>query len=137
MVRPGWGYGDGLSDVGGPTMTMQVNDIVLYSRTGEIRQLALRCGALNVIIGGSGTGKSALIDIVDYCLGRNTCTVPARVIRDTVQWYGLRLRLGASQLFVARAVPVPPFATSSEIYYEVGREVAIPQMGRLRGMTNP
>lgn len=118
-------------------MTMQIRDIVLYGRQGQLRVLPLRPGALNVVTGESGTGKSALIDIVDYCLGRNSCTVPARVIRDSVQWYALRLQLAGSQMFVARAVPVPPLSTNSEVYYAVGEAVEIPPMDRLRGNTNP
>jgi hypothetical protein len=65
---------------------MQICDIVLYSRTGERRILPLRVGGVNIITGESRTGKSALIDIVDYCLGRNPCNIPVGPIRDTVAW---------------------------------------------------
>ena len=56
-------------------MTMQIKSIVLYHRDGRVRELNFRIGALNVITGESRTGKSALIDIVDYCLGRSSFNV--------------------------------------------------------------
>ena len=54
-------------------MSLQILDIVVYSHEGESRALSLRPGATNVITGASKTGKSALIDIVDYCFGSGEC----------------------------------------------------------------
>jgi hypothetical protein len=118
-------------------MSMQIREIVIYSHRGEVRRLSFTPGALNVITGESGTGKSVLINIVDYCFGRDSCHIPARVIRDTVRWYGLLLQFGKGQVFVARAAPVPPQLTNSEIYYAVGESVEPPPMGRLTPNTNP
>ena len=66
---------------------MQIRSILLYSLNGEIRQLPFTPGAVNIITGRSLTGKSAIIDIIDYCLGRSTFAIPEGVIRDTVAWY--------------------------------------------------
>lgn len=118
-------------------MTMQIREILLYSRSGEIRRLPFRVGKLNVITGGSGTGKSALINIVDYCLAAKSCAIPARVIRDAVRWYAVLLQMGESQIFVARAVPVPPKSTNSDIYFEVGKAITPPAMDRLVANSNP
>ena len=38
---------------------------------------------LNIITGRSSTGKSALSDIVEYCMGRSDCNVPEGVRRST------------------------------------------------------
>lgn len=116
---------------------MQIRAIVLYSRDGRVRRLPFRLGAMNVITGGSGTGKSALINVVDYCLAQGGCSIPARVVRDAVSWYGLLLQLPGSQVFVARAVPVPPKATNSDIYVEVGESLEPPPAERLVANTNP
>ena len=50
-------------------MSFQILDIVLYSKKGESRVVQLQPGALNIITGASKTGKTALIEIIDYCLG--------------------------------------------------------------------
>jgi hypothetical protein len=118
-------------------MSMQIREMVLYSHSGELRRLPFRQGALNVITGDGGTGKSALINVVDYCFGRDSCPIPARVIRDKVRWYGLLLQFGRGQVFVARAAPVPPELTNSAIYYTVGESVEPPPMDRLVPNTNP
>jgi hypothetical protein len=57
-------------------MSFQILEIVVYSRDDRRRILALRPGAVNVITGDSKTGKSALIEIVDYCLGAGECRIP-------------------------------------------------------------
>ena len=41
------------------------------------------------ITGWRNTGKSSLLEIVDYCFGRSTLTVSRGKIRRTVGWYGL------------------------------------------------
>ncbi len=118
-------------------MSFQILAIVLYGNSGKTRVLVLRPGEVNVVVGDSRSGKSALIDIVDYCLGSEQCTVPAGVIRETVHWFGLKLQLPSAQVFVARQAPNARRSTSSEVYYEVGTEVEIPSYENLRGTTNP
>lgn len=55
---------------------MNLLAIVLYSKQGEHRVVDFRPGELNVVTGWSRTGKSALLDIVEFCLGRDTLTMP-------------------------------------------------------------
>ncbi len=118
-------------------MTMQIRELLLYNSQAKVRRLSFRLGAMNVITGGSGTGKSALINVVEYCLAQKGCSIPARVIRDAVRWYALLLQIGDGQVFVARAVPVPPKSTNFDIYFEVGQSIAPPAMDRLVANTNP
>jgi hypothetical protein len=72
-------------------MSIQILDIVFYGPPDDPRVVSLRPGALNVITGASKRGKSALIAIIDYCLGSTECNVYYGPIRSTVQWYALRL----------------------------------------------
>lgn len=86
-------------------MSMQIAKIVLYSHRGEIREVSFRLGMMNILTGASKTGKSAIIDIIDYCTGRIECNVAAGVIRKHVSWYAILFQLGEGQLFVARKNP--------------------------------
>lgn len=97
-------------------MSFQILDIVLYGHDGKRRSLPLRPGAVNIITGASKTGKSALIDIVDYCLGSSSCHIPEGPIRRAVEWYGLRIQLQEGQAFVARRAPEPRADSSTEAY---------------------
>lgn len=117
-------------------MSIQILDIVVYSLRGARRVLSLRPGKMNIITGDSKTGKSALISIVDYCLGSASCAVPEGVIRSSVAWYGVRLSDGADQHFIARRSPDPGRTTTSEAYYTVGTEVALPEAAALAATTN-
>ena len=92
---------------------MQIREIVLYGRNGKKRVLPLRLGKVNVITGQSHTGKSALIHIVSYCLGGETCHVPTGRILDTVAWFGLLLGIGEELIFVARENPFPDRSSTS------------------------
>ena len=117
-------------------MTMQMLDIVVFSHHGKQRVLSLKSGAVNIITGASKTGKSALVDIVDYCFGAGECRVPEGPIRRSVSWFGLRLQLESGQAFVARRCPGPRAASSEDCFVEVGNTVEIPEVGALRQTTN-
>jgi Protein of unknown function (DUF3732) len=117
-------------------LSIQILDIVLYSFQGEQRVLSLRPGAVNIITGDSKTGKSALISIVDYCLGSSSCAVPEGVIKNSVSWYAVRLTDGSAEHFVARRAPDPGKASTKDAYYVVGSQVTIPTADKLSAMTN-
>jgi hypothetical protein len=117
-------------------MSMQLLKIVLYSHHGRQRALTLRAGDVNVITGASKTGKSALIDIVDYCFGSGECRVPEGPIRRAVSWFGLHLQLAKGQAFVARRCPDSHAASSEDCFVEVGETVEIPEGNTLRQTTN-
>lgn len=117
-------------------MSFQILDIVLFGQQGRRRVLSLRPGAVNIITGSSKTGKSALIEIADYCLGSSSCGVPEGVIRRTVEWYGLRLQLQAGQIFLARRAPARRASSSAEVFYATGTKVNIPDSADLRQTTN-
>ena len=117
-------------------MTIQILDIVLYSHRGDRRTVSLRAGKLNVITGASKTGKSALIDIVDYCFGASECRVPEGPIRRCVSWFGLRVQLASGQSFIARRCPSQNALSSEECFVEIADEVSLPDFSDLRQSTN-
>ncbi|KXV28346.1 hypothetical protein AD942_10355 [Gluconobacter japonicus] len=81
---------------------MQIRRIILYSKTGLMRELPFALGKVNIITGPSERGKSAIVAIIDYCLGARNLGVPAGVIQDSVAWYALELDFSGDRLFVAR-----------------------------------
>jgi hypothetical protein len=115
---------------------MQILDIVIFSHDSRRRILSLNAGHVNIITGASKTGKSALIDIVDYCFGANECKVPEGPIRRSVSWFGLKLQLDSGQAFIARRCPSARAASSEDCFVEVGNAVNIPDWNDLRQTTN-
>ena len=117
-------------------MSMQILSIVLYSHDGRKRVVGLSPGVVNVITGASKTGKSALIDVVDYCFGSGECRVPEGPIRRAVSWFGLLMQLDSGQAFVARRCPDGRAASSEDCFVEVGTTVEVPDRASLRQTTN-
>lgn len=109
-------------------MSFSIRAIVLYSHTGEQRIIRFRVNGLNIITGKSKTGKSAIIDIVDYCLGRGSYNVAEGTIRKKVAWFGLHISKGEDHVFIARDNPGPGKSTGSKVYYERGPVASYPEM---------
>ena len=117
-------------------MSIQILNIVLYGHDGQQRTLELKPGKVNVITGASKTGKSALIDIVDYCFGSGECRVPEGIIRKAVGWFAVRLQLNSGQALIARRCPQAGVPSSEECFVEVANNVEIPPASALRQTTN-
>lgn len=84
---------------------MQIKSIILYNDSGETRQLNFKLGRVNLITGDSNTGKSALIPIIDYCLGNPEFEVPEGIIKENVSWYAVLYQVGNMQAFIAKPRP--------------------------------
>jgi hypothetical protein len=79
-----------------------------------------------VISGASKTGKSAIIPIIDYCLGADKCAVPVDTIRDSCSWFGLLIEVKRGQMLVARREPGDQ-KTTGDMFVKEGDKVAVPQ----------
>jgi hypothetical protein len=115
---------------------MQLDSIVLYHRDGERRhEVLFASGRLNVVTGVSDTGKSAVVEIVDYCLGSGSHGVYAGRELETIGWYGLRLIIGDQPVFVARRRPPRGQRSSDNAILIVGVRDA-PEAGEIEQTTN-
>ncbi len=117
-------------------MSFQIKDIVLYGYNGEMRRLEFNPGRLNIITGASKTGKTALIPVLEYCLGSSECHIPEGIMRRTISWVGVKLIVPAGEVFIARRLPSPGKNSSSEVHYIVGKQVKIPPTNELTQTTN-
>ena len=62
---------------------MQINNIILYKdRDHAPRILNFNTGQVNIVTGDSKSGKSAILNIVDYCLGSRSCKIPAGIFEE-------------------------------------------------------
>lgn len=88
-------------------MRLCILAVILWpkQREKDVRVVPFQKSSINVITGKSGTGKSSLLHIVDYCLGSGKCSIPVGPIRDTVAWFGVLVELEGSQVLIARRNP--------------------------------
>ena len=82
-------------------MKSYIQAIVLFNKNGEKRVVALEPG-VNIITGESKTGKSALVEIIDYCLCSTRCTVPKGKITNFTHLYVLVMYIKDHKIVIAR-----------------------------------
>jgi hypothetical protein len=87
-------------------MKLNILELILWSKADHPpRRVAFEAGKVNVISGDSKTGKSAIVPIIDYCLGANHCAIPTGTIRDTCAWFGLVVDTAEGLKLFARREP--------------------------------
>ena len=82
-------------------MTSYITDIFVFGEGSSKRSLRLTKG-LNIVTGLSKKGKSALIEIVDYCLCANVPAIPKGVISSYAKLFSIVLKVEAGFLVIAR-----------------------------------
>lgn len=117
-------------------MTWQLARIHYFSHDGRRRDLVLKADAVNIITGPSGTGKSAVIQTIDYCMGSRDCSIP-RYVQDRVVGVAIVWTNGASELLVARDIPTVGRRSTDAMRVLHGTEVSVPHVyDELTGGTN-
>lgn len=105
---------------------MKIKSIHIYSHNGLRRDLQFKVDGLNVITGRSSTGKSALSEIIEYCMGRSSFNVPEGVIRDKVAWFAVIYQFESEQVLVAKPTPPRGGASCSTAMLRRGTELQAP-----------
>lgn len=82
-------------------MKAYIEALGVIDKKGNIHSVELRTG-LNIITGRSSTGKSALISIFDYCMGKRNNIIPRGEISERAELYFLLLKMETGTLVLAR-----------------------------------
>lgn len=118
-------------------MSFQIRHLVVYGRNERQRLLTFELGKLNIITGSSRRGKTAILTIIDYCLGSGDYPVKAGVTRRHSQGFGLMIVSGDRTLFVARPAPEPGRATSDRMFVSFPADSdAVPTFAEIDFNTN-
>lgn len=111
---------------------MKIKTIAVYSHDGVMRPLNFNLAGLNIITGRSSTGKSALSDIVEYCMGRSTFNVPEGVIRDRVSWFSVIFQFASDEVLVAKPTPGHGKSSCSLAMLRRGKDIQVPAFSELQ-----
>ena len=108
-------------------MKFAIRKIILWpKKPGQsYREILFELDKINVITGSSRTGKSALIPIVDYCLGSQKCAIPVDTIRNACAWFGVLFELDNEQILLCRKEPGLKISTG-EMFILRGKDISIP-----------
>jgi hypothetical protein len=81
---------------------MQILEVVLYGKNDKKRSIKFKENTVNIIQSLHNTGKSSLIEIIDYCLGEHDNQIKSSLVNDLVSWFGLVINVNQTRLFIAR-----------------------------------
>ncbi|MCW2263740.1 MULTISPECIES: DUF3732 domain-containing protein [Sphingobacterium] len=103
-------------------MKLKIKNILLYPQDDNLypRIIKFEEDKVNVITGYSQRGKSAIISIIDYCLGSSECDIPVGTIREKVNKFAIYITLDNQAVFLARDCPGNDNKASDVMYmYDV------------------
>ncbi|RWI86350.1 MAG: DUF3732 domain-containing protein [Mesorhizobium sp.] len=116
-------------------MHFQILKLILWPKNGgEPRIVEFHPGLVNVISGSSKTGKSAVIPIIDYCLGSGKCSIPVGTIRTACAWFGLLIETLEGQKLLARREPGDARQTG-DMYLAEGATLEVPMHAPEKNIT--
>lgn len=84
-------------------MNFYFEKIILWFHTGDTRELNFQPNKINVITGGSNTGKSAILQIIDYCLFASHSRISESIINENVCWYGIKININNKKYTICRS----------------------------------
>lgn len=115
---------------------MQIREIVIYGLNGKVRKVCFKLNTVNIISGESKTGKSAVGDIIDYCMGGDSCNIADGVVRENSAWYGVLLQLNNERIFIARKNPNKGQQSTGYCYINIGEKIESPKCCDFESNTN-
>ena len=85
-------------------MNFYIDKLLLWLKNGQLRTLTFSNDKVNVITGNSKTGKTAILEIIDYCLcgSKETVVISYEHIAENVAWYGIRFFINDKIYTIAR-----------------------------------
>ncbi|WP_274362920.1 DUF3732 domain-containing protein [Paenibacillus thermotolerans] len=117
-------------------MSIQIKELALYNKQGRKRIVPFIIGKVNIITGKSKVGKSAIIEIIEYCLGRSEFRIPEGVIRNHVVYFGIKLIYEQQEILIVKKAPEGNALSQSQIHLEVGADIDFPEIDNITTNSN-
>lgn len=108
-------------------MKLFIHSVIVWPEDVELqpRVVPFDVDKVSIITGWSSTGKSSILDIINYVLGARTCSIPVGYIRDLASWYGLEIETSVGRMRIARPKPEAR-QVSEDIWLQQGEDTAGP-----------
>ena len=106
-------------------MKFYIDKLLLWLKDGNLRTLKFENDKVNVITGNSKTGKTAVLEIIDYCLcgSKETVVISQEHIGENVAWYGIRFCINDKTYTIARGEISDTGKFSSDYYFSQTGEI--------------
>jgi len=103
-------------------MSTTIKQIAIFNDTGSKRFIPFKDG-LNIITGDSKTGKSALIEIIDYCLFSSRSSIPVGKIIDFAKLFVVIYKVNDFYIVIGRPAPRTGKMNSAYLKIETDYEI--------------
>lgn len=107
-------------------MNFYFKKIILWCKNGTKREVEFQPNKVNVITGGSGTGKTAILQIIDYCLFASEHKISEDIINENIMWYGINFMINDNNYTIAREAPKFKEVSNNYYFSSLGEEPEIP-----------
>lgn len=109
-------------------MNFSFKKIILWCKNGTKREVEFQPNKVNVITGGSGTGKTAILQIIDYCLFASEHKISEDIINENVMWYGINFMINDNNYTIAREAPKFKKVSNNYYFSSLGEEPETPNI---------
>lgn len=106
-------------------MNFFIDRLLLWLKNGDLRELQFHNDKVNVITGNSKTGKTAILEIIDYCLcgSSDSVVISHEHIGENVTWYGLKFYINDKTYTIARGGITEGGKFSSDYFFSQTGEI--------------
>lgn len=113
-------------------MKFHIKKIILWLENGRIRDIEFKPNKVNIITGDSSTGKTEILDIIDYCFFSSESKISESIVNENIRWYGVLFQINDKNYTISRKslvqgqvsdeyffssegeIPTSPFSNNSE-----------------------
>ena len=105
-------------------MKFYIDNLLLWLKNGNLVNLEFKNDKINIITGNSKTGKTAILEIIDYCMcgSKDTVTISHEHIGENVSWYGIRFHINDKVFTIARG-EITDREFSKDYYFSQSGEI--------------
>lgn len=101
-------------------MKFSFDTLYIWLKNGQVRTLNFLPNKVNIITGGSSTGKTAILDIIDYCLFASKHKISDSIINENAEWYGIRFNINEKCYLIARRSPSGSEVSADYYFSSIG-----------------
>jgi hypothetical protein len=103
-------------------MKFHVEKVLLWLNNGNIREIEFKPNKVNVITGDSSTGKTEILNIIDYCFFSSESKISESIVNENTSWYGILFNINDKRFTVARK-SINEGKTSEDYYFSSDAEI--------------
>lgn len=101
-------------------MNFHIQNLYIWLKNGKRRTITFLPNKVNIITGDSLTGKTAILDIIDYCLFASEHSISEADINERAEWYGLRIAIEGKTYTIARRAPTERTVSMDYYFSSIG-----------------